>query len=52
MGNTTTLIKPKLATTWSGRKNVIAVDGREVKCKGFSTSELTVHGVDRNYSDW
>lgn len=38
---TTALIKPKLATTWNERKNLIAVDGKEIRC----TIKLTVHGI-------
>lgn len=39
---TTILITPNLATTWSGRKNLIAIDEIEVGSKGISTIELTV----------
>lgn len=44
----TILTTPKLATNYSRRKKLIAVDGREVRCKGISTTELTLHGVCLN----
>ena len=47
-GCTTTMVRTRLVTGWSGSSRVVAFDGRGVKCRGMSNVNLELDGQELN----